>query len=92
MSTAAKKRVTDEYRVHMRAVHAGKAKSEEHRASLRAAACARPTARIIEFDGLALNVAEWARRLGITKEGLKFRLDKGMPVHEALTKPVGRRA
>lgn len=62
----------------------GRPKSPEHCAALAIAARRRSTARIIEFNGLRLNVVDWAARIGISKEGLKYRLDKGWPLERAL--------
>ena len=38
-----------------------------------------------------LCLTEWAERIGITPVGLSARLDRGWPVEEALTTPVGKR-
>lgn len=89
MSETAKNR-SEAYRLRMSEALSGKPKSAAHREQLRQNACSRPTARVLEFDGRSLNVATWARLIGMSKEGLKSRLDKGMSVEDALTKPVGR--
>lgn len=42
--------------------------------------------RMIEFDGETHNVAGWAKRIGITREGMRLRLQR-LPLREALTTP-----
>lgn len=39
--------------------------------------------RLIEFNGVRLSMKEWAARIGITSEGLAYRL-KAMPLEKAL--------
>lgn len=51
----------------------------------------RPTRppRILEHDGVRLTISQWARRTGINRTTIKYRLDnKGLSVAEALTQPV----
>ncbi len=45
--------------------------------------------RIIEHDGEALTVSEWARRLGVKRQVLHHRLKTGWTVEQAVTLPKG---
>ena len=47
--------------------------------------------RKLTFDGVALSVSQWARRLGISPTAMRARL-KIMSVDEAITKPVPKRS
>lgn len=47
--------------------------------------------RIIEFEGLFLTVAEWARRIGMSRGALQSRIDRGWPLALALDPCVKRR-
>ncbi|GJD52997.1 hypothetical protein OPKNFCMD_5767 [Methylobacterium crusticola] len=49
-----------------------------------------PAPKTLTFQGETLTVAEWARRLGLTRAGLYLRL-ASMPVEAALATPVQRR-
>ncbi len=45
--------------------------------------------RIIEHDGEALSISEWARRLGISRHILYDRLKKGLTIEQVMTLPKG---
>lgn len=44
--------------------------------------------RILEFRGERMCLADWAKRLGMRKGTLYYRLQRGLSVEEALTTPV----
>lgn len=45
--------------------------------------------RIIEHDGLRLTIAEWARRTGLRRETIHYRISRyGWSIEEALTTPA----
>ncbi len=46
-----------------------------------------PSPRIIEHDGRALPMAEWAKLLGISRQTLFNRINKGWTIHQASTLP-----
>jgi hypothetical protein len=48
------------------------------------------TNRIIEFRGVTKPLVDWAHEIGINYGTLKTRLNKGMPVSDAFSKPVRR--
>jgi len=60
---------------------APKAIAEEKKQPVRA------DAKIIEFNGEAHTIAEWAKRIGIVPKSLRDRLDAGWPLEKALTTP-----
>lgn len=68
----------------------GKRKSADHVANMREAFRRRPGTKLITHDGETHPSAEWARRVGISKELLHFRLRRGWPFKRAISKPVGR--
>lgn len=43
----------------------------------------------IEFAGEKLTIAEWAKKIGISRPALVFRLEKGWPLERALTEGRG---
>jgi hypothetical protein len=43
--------------------------------------------RIIQYRGISMGVGAWARRVGLSVEGLRARLKK-MDIHDALTTPT----
>lgn len=43
--------------------------------------------RILEMDGKSMPVTEWAEKLGISRQLIYKRLQKGWPVERALSKP-----
>lgn len=46
--------------------------------------------RVLDAFGRALSVSAWAREIGITRESLRDRLERGIPIEAALTRsPVG---
>lgn len=45
--------------------------------------------RVIEFDGESHTLTEWATIAGLSKSGLRWRLDNGWPVGDALTVAAG---
>jgi hypothetical protein len=47
--------------------------------------------RIIEHEGKKQPLIAWAEEYGIRKDTLRWRLESGMPVAVALTKPVLKR-
>lgn len=47
--------------------------------------------KFLEFDGLRMTVAQWARHISIDKRTLEFRLRAGWTVERALTAPVDTR-
>jgi hypothetical protein len=51
--------------------------------------------RWVEHDGENLPLAEWARRIGVTRERMRTRVNccilRGIPVQEAVTTPPGER-
>lgn len=47
--------------------------------------------RLITYEGQTHTVAEWARRVGLTKGCLLHRLCVGWPIERALTQPADRR-
>lgn len=47
-----------------------------------------PRAHVIEFDGKRMNRAEWERHLGLPKDLLRHRFERGWSIAEALTKPA----
>lgn len=49
----------------------------------------RRTNRIIEFDGKAMTVSQWAEHIGVSADVLYKRLEIGMPLENALTQPAG---
>ncbi len=49
------------------------------------------TSRMITYNGETLALADWAERLGISFRTIASRLDLGMSVDEALTRPVKKR-
>lgn len=92
LSTEHKARIASAH-VGMRASEETKAKlrkpkTEKHRANLRRSFRDRKLTRMIEFAGECHPLAEWARRAGITTEGLRYRLDSEWPLDVALTKPA----
>ena len=50
-----------------------------------------PRGSEITFRGKTQSLRAWSRETGISRSTLMSRLDKGMPVEEALTKPPERR-
>ena len=42
----------------------------------------------LEFQGVRRTISQWAQSIGMSKSTLSFRLNKGMSVEEALTKPI----
>ncbi len=44
-------------------------------------------AHILEFDGLSLTISEWARRLKVSRNRIRSRLQRGLSVEDALTLP-----
>ncbi|WP_027556239.1 hypothetical protein [Bradyrhizobium sp. Cp5.3] len=50
-----------------------------------------PTGRIIEHNGKAMTLVAWAIELGLSKQALYDRLQRGMPLAEALTKSPPRK-
>ena len=42
----------------------------------------------LEFQGVRRSISQWAQSIGMSKSTLSFRLNKGMSVEEALTKPI----
>ncbi len=47
--------------------------------------------RLLTYDGRTMPLVEWARELGLSRQGLYLRL-KAMPLGEALTRPVQKRS
>ena len=47
--------------------------------------------RFLTHNGRTMSMSDWARELGLSRQGLHFRLQR-MPVHQALTKPVRKRS
>lgn len=47
--------------------------------------------RVVEYQGETLCVSDLARRFGLTPGTLRFRLDRGMSVEDAVSKPVQKR-
>jgi hypothetical protein len=43
---------------------------------------------ILEYAGLSYTVAQWSSITGFTRQTITSRLSRGLPVHEALTRPV----
>jgi len=43
------------------------------------------SSRYVTYDGETLTVAQWARRIGIHRNNLLFRLNSGWPLNKALT-------
>lgn len=46
--------------------------------------------RFLEFQGIRLTLTQWADRVGLNRDCLRGRLDKGWSVEEALTTPTMR--
>lgn len=42
---------------------------------------------LFEHDGERLTLSEWAERIGITRESLRDRIDRGWPIEKAVTTP-----
>ena len=45
-----------------------------------------PRHRIISFNGETLNITQWAAKVGISAQAIRYRLDCGWPIEEALTR------
>lgn len=43
--------------------------------------------RRFEFDGRSQTIAQWAREIGVSRQALRYRLDNGWTVEQALTIP-----
>ncbi len=65
-----------------------KPKSKAHRKNMRIAFRERSSTRLIEYDGEQHPLAEWARRLGMSKQTLKSRLDSSWPIERAFNQPI----
>lgn len=88
MSDGSKKRSSSpEYRKKLSLALRGKAKSDSHKASLRDAFRNRKATRMIEHNGERHPIAEWARRIGLSGETIRYRIDIGWPISDALTLP-----
>ena len=48
------------------------------------------TNRPVTHNGVTMNLSQWARKVGMSKEMLKHRLDSGWPINKALTEPSMR--
>lgn len=46
---------------------------------------------MIKFQGRKLNIADWARELGMSRQTLHHRLKAGWTLRNALTKPIDKR-
>jgi hypothetical protein len=46
--------------------------------------------RLLTFNGKTQCLTDWAAEIGLSADGLRGRLEKGMPVEQALTWPKGR--
>jgi hypothetical protein len=46
----------------------------------------RSSSRFIDYNGEIKTVAEWARVIGITRQGLRYRLEMGYSVHDCINK------
>ena len=46
------------------------------------------TTRFITYENKTLSIAQWAERLGIRSDTLKWRLDKNWPTKKAFFKPI----
>ena len=42
--------------------------------------------RIIEYGDLSMTISEWARHIGISRQGLRYRLNVGYSIHDCLNK------
>ncbi len=49
----------------------------------------RRNTRMITFNGVTLCMSDWAKKIGISKQGLWHRLSIGWPIEKALCKGVG---
>jgi hypothetical protein len=49
------------------------------------------TGVLLTLDGESQHAAEWARRHGLLRSTLEYRLHRGWPLRKALTTPVGKR-
>lgn len=52
----------------------------------------RRSSRIIEHEGETHTLKEWAEIAGMSLEALKYRIDSGWSIEDALTKPVAKKA
>lgn len=43
---------------------------------------------LVEYDGVKVRFVELCQRLGVNDNTIRYRLRIGMPLHEALTKPI----
>jgi hypothetical protein len=46
------------------------------------------SARTVTHDGLTLTISEWAKRTNQTPFTLRYRLDAGWPIEQALHQPL----
>lgn len=44
--------------------------------------------RLITHEGLTLPLAAWSERTGVSEHALKYRIDRGWPISQALSQPV----
>jgi hypothetical protein len=47
--------------------------------------------RILTFNGESHHLAEWSRRIGIGRQALEKRLNRGMALEQALSKPIQKK-
>jgi hypothetical protein len=57
-------------------------------ADAKAQARNRSNNRVIEVNGVAKPLAEWAEQAGISRQTLRMRLERGWPIADALITPV----
>lgn len=44
----------------------------------------RRSSRRIAFNGMELTIAEWARRIGISRQAVRYRLEQGWPIEDVI--------
>lgn len=47
--------------------------------------------RFVEHNGENLTISQWARKIGVHKNSIADKLNRGWPIHLALTKPNGKK-
>nr|DAO73099.1 MAG TPA: intron associated endonuclease [Caudoviricetes sp.] len=74
----------------------GKSKTNEHRINISKSKLGSlnpmfgvkpPNQKIIEFNGISMNISEWARKIGISRKSLEGRIKRGWTIEKALTTP-----